>query len=67
MNKFLGPIVSLVTCLGMLSASLYTVLDTKLPLLVPVATGSIAAISGFMVVTDWKSVWGPLFTGKSSS
>jgi hypothetical protein len=67
MSKYLGPIFSLVMCLGMTALCLYFLLGTKLPLLAPVATGGIAVITGIMVASDWKTVWGPLLTGKSSS
>jgi hypothetical protein len=66
MNKYMGPIFSLVMCLGMAALSVYFLVD-KLPPLAPIATGGIAVICGVMVVSDWKTVWGPLLTGKSSS
>jgi len=63
----MGATFSLLMCLGMLGTCLYTLFGTKLPLLMPVATGGIAIISGIMVASDFKTVWLPLLTGKSST
>jgi len=61
--KFMGPVFSLVMCVAMTVTCLYTLLGTKLPLLMPVATGGIAVIMGVMVATDVKNVWLPLLKG----
>jgi hypothetical protein len=65
--KYMGPIFSLVMCLSMTVVCLYTLFGTKMPLLMPVATGGIAIISGVMVASDVKRVWWPLLTGKPVS
>ena len=64
--KYMGATFSLVMCLGMLVTCLYTLFGTKLPLLMPVATGAMAIISGVMVASDFKTVWLPLLTGKTT-
>jgi hypothetical protein len=62
--SYAGATFSLLMCLGTTATCLYTLLGTKLPLLMPVATGGIALISGIMVVKDWSRVWWPLLSGK---
>lgn len=62
--KIMGATFSLVMCLGMLVTAVYTLFWTKMPLLMPVATGGIAAISGIMVASDVKTFWWPLLIGK---
>lgn len=62
----MGAIFSLVLCLSMTALAVYSLFWTKVPLLMPVATGGIAAIAGAMVVmNDWPKVWKPLLTGQT--
>ena len=62
--KVMGATFSLLMCLGMTALAVYSLFWTKWPLLMPVATGGIAIISGVMVWSDAKTLWIPLLTGK---
>jgi len=61
-TKLIGPTFSWIVFVSMTATCLFTFFFTKLPLLVPVASGAIAVITGVMVARDIKSVWLPLLT-----
>ena len=64
---YMGPIFSLVMCLGMTALSAFFFFGTKAPLLATIAPLGIAVIMGLMVASDWKTFWGPLLSGKPVS
>ena len=62
--KLAGPVFSLTACVINVATTVYTLFCTKLPLIMPLATGLMAVIFGLMVVHDWKATWKPLLVKK---
>ena len=60
----MGATFTLLLTLGSAAAAVWSVVE-GMPPIVPVATGGMALISGFVVVkNDWPKVWNLLFGGK---
>lgn len=60
---YAGATFSLLVTLGCTAGAVWSVVE-GLPVLMPVALGAIALISGGVVVgNDWPRIWKPLFSG----